>query len=216
MIEYYGKEIPITLEKLVKPEYTALIIVDVQNILLKKGKLACPDMVNKLKSLIEKGRQVGILLIYIEDILLPRRMSDSAPWIRHYMIGRHTDDPTILRESVLDGSWEQQTINDIKPLHDDVIIKKYRSSAFVGTSLDLILRNNRIKTTIITGTVTHGCVESTCRSASNEYFVVIPEDCIWARNVELHDACLKIMKSRYDVVRSEDIKLVWSSFKNIL
>ena len=212
MIEYYGKEIPITLEELVKPKHTALIIVDVQNILFKRGKLLCQDMVNNLKTLIEKAREVGVMLIYIEDILLTRRRSDSAPWIRHYMIGRHTDNPTILGESVLDGSWEQQTIYEIKPLSEDIIIKKFRSSAFVGTSLDLILRNNKIKTTIITGTVTHGCVESTCRSASNEYFVVIPEDCIWANNQELHEACLKIMKSRYDVVRSEDIKFIWNNF----
>jgi nicotinamidase-related amidase len=213
MIEYYGKKIPIRLRELIKPEHTALIVVDVQNILIKNGQVICPKMISKLKPLIEKARQLGVLIIYVQDILLPNRISDSAPWIRHYMIARNTNNPEKINYSMLDGSWEQETIDDIKPLPSEIIIKKFRSSAFIGTSLDMILRNNKIKTSIITGTVTHGCVESTCRSASNEYFVVVPEDCVWAKNEELHNACLKIMKNRYDVVKSEKITEVWINNK---
>lgn len=210
MIEHFGKRIPTTLEELVRPEDTAVIVVDVQNdFCTKEGKLTCPEMVTKLRSLIEAARRAKVLVIYIEDTLLPRRMSDSAPWIRHYMIGMQTNDPRRVKESVLDGSWGQQVVDDIKPLPEDIIIKKFRSSSFLGTPLDLILRSNHIKTTVVTGVVTHGCVESTARDASNEYFVVVPEDCVWAGKPELHNACLTIMRNRYDVVKSEDILATW-------
>ena len=52
-------------------------------------------------------------------------------------------------------------------------------------------------------------MESTARDASNQYFVVIPEDCVWAGNRELPEANLVIMKHRYDVVKSEDITRIW-------
>jgi nicotinamidase-related amidase len=210
MVEYFGKEIPTKLEELVGSYHTALIVVDVQNdFCIREEELACPEMVKKLKALIESARQAGVMVVYIQDTLLSDRRSDSAPWIRHYMIALKTDDPTAVKEIALDGSWGHEIVDDIKPLSREIIIKKYRSSAFIGTPLDLMLRSNLIKTVIITGVVTDGCVESTARSASNEYFVVIPEDCIWSGNERLHNACLTIMKNRYDVVMSGDIMQIW-------
>ena len=210
MVEYYGREIPTTLSELVDPKHTALILVDIQNdFCIKNGKLTCPELVMNNKNLIEEARKVGVMIIFIQDTLLPERLSDSAAWIRHYMVGLKTNDPNQVKESALDGTWGHEIVEDIKPQKGDLIIKKFRSSSFEGTPLDLLLRSNSVRTTIITGVVTHGCVESTARSASNEYFVVIPEDCVWAGNLELHNACLTIMKSRYDVTTSKDIIEAW-------
>jgi nicotinamidase-related amidase len=215
MVEWFGKEIPTKLGELVKPYHTALIVVDVQNdFCMREGKLDCPDMVRQLKALIESARRAGVMVVYIQDTLLSDRRSDSAAWIRHYMIALKTEDPTLVKEIAVDGTWGHEIVDDIKPLPGDIIIKKYRSSAFYGTPLDMMLRSNMIKTAIITGVVTDGCVESTARSASNEYFVVIPEDCIWSGNKILHNACLTVMKNRYDVVMSEDIVQVWGDKGN--
>ena len=210
MIEYYNRQIPVSLTEIVVPDYTALIIVDMQNEFCRKGEeLLCPSMVSKLKTLIEKAREAGVLVIYIHDTLLQDRMSDSAAWIRKYMVGLKTDDPNDITEGSLEGSENHNIIEEIKPLESDLRIIKYRSSAFYGTPLDLILRSNGIKTTIITGVVTDGCVESTARDASNQYFVVIPEDCVWSGNWELHEASLVVMKHRYDTVKSDDIIDIW-------
>ena len=213
MIEYYNRQIPVSLAEIVAPDYTALIIVDVQNEFCRKGdELLCSTMVSKLKPLIEDARKVGVLVIYIQDTILRDRMSDSVAWIRKYMVGLKTDDPNDITEGSLEGSERHNVIEEIKPLERDLRIIKYRSSAFYGTPLDLILRSNDIKTTIITGVVTDGCVESTARDASNQYFVVIPEDCVWSGNQELHEASLVVMKHRYDVVRSEDIINIWEKY----
>jgi ureidoacrylate peracid hydrolase len=91
-----------------------------------------------------------------------------------------------------------------------VVIQKYRSSAFVGTGLDLLLRSNNIRNVIAVGLVTYGCVESTCRDASNEYFVVVLRDCVEATRRDLHEATLKIMESRYDLVTSGQVLDIWS------
>jgi nicotinamidase-related amidase len=212
MIEYYGKKIPTELKEMVEPDKTALIIVDVQNDFCKKdGKVLCQKMLKDLKKVIDAARKAGTLIIWIKDTLLPNRFSDSAPWIRHYLAGSDIIDPHKLKEHVIKDSKGQEIVDFLKPRKDEVIIEKYRSSSFVGTPLDLLLRSNGIQNTIITGVVTHGCVESTARDASNDYFVVIPEDCVWAGDIELHDACLKIMKKRYDVTSSKDIIKIWDT-----
>jgi nicotinamidase-related amidase len=206
----YGKEIPTSLEDLVDPRKSALVIIDVQNDYAKENsRLLFPEMVAKLKRVIDEARRIGVLVIYIQDTLLPGRFSDSPAWVRHYMIPEKTDDPETIGTDALDGSKGHQVIDEIKPLSNELIIKKYRSSAFVGTSLDLLLRSNGIRNFIATGLVTQGCVESTCRDASNEYFVVVLQDCVESNRKELHEANLKVMECRYDVVTSRQVLDVW-------
>lgn len=210
MRAYHGKVIPTKLEEMIKPEQTALIVVDVQNdFCLREGKTLCPEMISHLNALLLSARRNGVIIVYIQDTILQDRLSDSAPWIRHYMVGLNTDDPNIITEGAIEGSWGHMIVDEIKPKDNDLKILKYRSSAFYGTPLDMILRSNNITTTIITGVVTYGCVESTARDASNQYFVIVPEDCVWAGNKQLHEANLIIMKHRYDVVKSHEIVEIW-------
>jgi nicotinamidase-related amidase len=206
----FGKEIPTSLEDLVDPKTSALVVIDVQNDYAKNdGQLRFPAMVQNLKRVIDEARRVGVLVIYIQDTLLPDRFSDSPAWIRHYMIARKSNDPDTICVEALEGSVGHQIIDEIRPLPHEVIVKKYRSSAFVGTGLDLLLRSNGIRNFIAAGLVTYGCVESTCRDASNEYFVVVLRDCVEAARRDLHEATLIIMESRYDLVTSRQVLDVW-------
>jgi nicotinamidase-related amidase len=212
MVEYFGKEIFLKLDELVKPLHTALVVVDVQNdFVIKDGKLACPEMVSSLKSLIDATRRVGVPVIYLQDTLLPCRFSDSAPYFRKYMRMIGSDDPKRVKDEAVYGTWGHEIIEEIKPFPEETRVIKYRSDGFIGTGLDLILRSNQIKTTIITGVVTGGCVKATATSAANEYFVVIVEDCVWDENKDRHDNTLFEMRRRYDVVKAQDIIAIWRS-----
>ena len=45
--------------------------------------------------------------------------------------------------------------------------------------MDLVLKNSGIKTLVMTGVVTEGCVESTARGGLfNDYYIVILSDCV--------------------------------------
>lgn len=208
----YGKEIPSSAAELVDPKHSALLIIDVQNDYAKRnGRLLFPQLVKNLARVLEAARRTGLLILYVQDTLLRERFSDSPAWIRHYMLGESKKDPTEISADGLDGTIGQQIIDEIRPQQNETVIKKFRSSAFVGTGLDLILRSNSIRSIIVTGLFTEGCVESTCRDASNEYFVVLAEDCVDSDRKELHDACMKIMKYRYDVLTSEEIIASWTN-----
>jgi len=215
MIKYYNKEILRTLEELVNPEYTALVVVDVQNdFVMKEGKLACPEMIEKLKPLIENGRKVGVMVVYLQDTLLPRRLSDSAPYFEKYMKFHGTDDPREVKDEAVFETWGWEIIDEIKPLFGEARIVKYRSDGFIGTGLDLILRSNKIKTVVATGVVTDGCVAATVRSAGNDYFVVVAEDCCWQEDKERHDSAIQQFRRRYNVYASDKIIETWKGINN--
>jgi nicotinamidase-related amidase len=214
MMRAYGKEIPTTLQTLVKPEHTALLIVDVQNDYWhEEDNKLFPDFLRRLRNTIEAAKETGVFLVYIQDTLLPGRKSDSAAWIRHYMASSALENPELVPEQAVEGTWGHQFVKDIAPDATSLVVKKFRSSGFVGTPLDLLLRSNNIKTCVITGVMTYGCVESTCRDASNEYFVVVLRDCVAAPKKDLHDACLKIMDYRYDTADSEEVIRIWRRAK---
>jgi nicotinamidase-related amidase len=210
MIEYFNKKILRTLKELVNPEYSALVVVDVQNdFVMKDGKLACPEMVSKLKSLIQNARKAGLMIVYLQDTLLPKRLSDSAPYFEKYMKYLSTNNPDDVLDEAVYGTWGWEIIPEIEPLFGEARIVKYRSDGFVGTGLDLILRSNYIKTVIATGVVTGGCVASTVRSAGNNYFVVVPEDCCWDPEMQRHNETIQQFRKRYNVYRSDEIIQTW-------
>jgi nicotinamidase-related amidase len=63
---------------------------------------------------------------------------------------------------------------------------------------------------VLTGVITQGCVESTARDAMfHDYYVVVTNDCVATYNKELHDASLKVMGSRFDMLSSEDVMNIW-------
>jgi nicotinamidase-related amidase len=110
------------------------------------------------------------------------------------------------------GTRGHDIVPDLAPQGDEPVVRKYRSSAFWGTNLDLLLRSNGIETVVVTGCTTEGCVESTARDAMfSSYYVVIAEDCVASDDPLQHDASMLLMRHRFDIASSEDIGAVWSS-----
>ena len=211
MITYHNKNILRTIKELVNPKRAALVVVDVQNdFVMKDRELQCPTMVSRLKNLIEKAREAGVMVIYLQDTLLPKRLSDSAPYFEKYMKYIETDDPENVKDEAVFGTWGWKILDEIKPLIGEAQIVKYRSDGFIGTGLDLILRSNNVESAIFTGVVTGGCVASTVRSAGNHYFVVVAEDCCWDTDIERHDATILQFKKRYNVFTGEQIIQTWN------
>ena len=76
----------------------------------------------------------------------------------------------------------------------------------------MLLRSNGVKSLVVTGATTEGCVESTARDGLfNDYYVIIPEDCVASDDPKQHDASLLLMRHRFDVLTSDDILHEWSA-----
>jgi nicotinamidase-related amidase len=221
MLEIAGKQVFTTLEELVDPAHTALLVVDMQRDFCTPGgafdKLGVdismyPPMVPRLARLIDGARAAGVPVLYIQMTVLPGRISDSPAQIR-FNLRLHLGSDGVVEplDYTPDGSEGQEIIPELAPRDGDVVVKKYRSSAFWGTNLDLLLRANGIKTCVVSGCTTEGCVESTARDAMfGDYYVVIPEDCVASDDRAQHDASLLLMRHRFDLAPSDAILGVWS------
>ena len=222
MIEVAGKQIYTTLEELVDPRHTALLVIDMQRDFCSTGgafdRLGIdismyPPMIGRVAALTEAARAASVPVIYVQMTVLRDRMSESPAQIR-FNLRMHLEnieeyDPLLY---TIDGSEGQEVIPELSPRPGDLVIKKYRSSAFWATNLDLVLRSNGIETVVVTGATTEGCVESTARDAMfNDYYVVIAEDCVASDDPAQHDASLLLMRHRFDLAQSAEVRSIWGA-----
>jgi ureidoacrylate peracid hydrolase len=85
----------------------------------------------------------------------------------------------------IDGSWDAEVIEQLKPEADDYIVKKHRFSAFYNTHLEDMLRGLGIEILVVTGIATNVCVESTIRDAFyRDYNVFVPREATASYTIE--------------------------------
>lgn len=221
MIEIAGKTVYTTLGELVNPLHTAVLVVDMQrDFCLPGGSFdgagidisMYPPMIPRLKTLIEGARQARVAVIHIQMTVLEGRKSESPSQIRFNMrlhMQEHGEAEPLLY--TVEGTPGHQFVPELAPLPGEITVKKYRSSGFWGTNLDLLLRSQGIETLIVTGCTTEGCVESTARDGQfTDHYVVIPEDCVASDDRAQHEASLLLMRHRFDVTTSAAILREWT------
>ena len=222
MISVDGKIVLTDLEELVDPDRCALVIVDMQHDFVEPeglfGTLGIDlsmyaDMRPRLAALLAAARAAGVLVIHLQNTALPDRRSDSPAQIRFNM-RMHAD---ARRDAPPLGTRSQappatSSCASSRRVRIDLVVRKYRSSGFWGTNLELLLRSNGIETVVVAGCTTEGCVESTARDALfNDHYVVIAEGCVASDDRAQHDASMLLMRNRFDVVDAGQIQTLWSA-----
>ena len=97
--------------------------------------------------------------------------------------------------------------SDFKPQPGDVVITKQRASIFYGTPLAAHLTQLGIRTVIICGESTSGCVRaSTVDAFSYGFHNVVVEECTYDRSMISHKVNLFDLHHKYaDVMHVEDV-----------
>jgi len=75
--------------------------------------------------------------------------------------------------ALVDGGTGVEIYDELKPLPDEIVIKKHRYSGFYGTDLDIVLRSSGMETVIVTGVTTENCCHATARDALFHNYGVI-------------------------------------------
>ncbi len=149
--------------------------------------------VAKLKELLPEARKAGVPIIYTRSAPL-KRVKDELKGLGR----KHVDMPGTLANPRM-----STVVDELAPEEGDLVIDKYRASAFFGTPLASFLIFHRIDTLILAGTSTSGCVRTSAADASSyNYHVVIPEECVFDREPLWHDVTLAVLGRKYADVRS--------------
>jgi nicotinamidase-related amidase len=207
---------------LVGTQSTALVIIDMQNDCCSEGGTAhqagadlsmYETTIPRIASFANVCREVGVPVINVGIYSLPDGRSDSPAWIRMRMRANknYDQDNEGLWNFMVEGTWGAEFIPELQPNPTDYVVRKFRSSAFHNTNLDLILRSNAISTVLVSGCTTEGCVESTVRDLRfYDYFGVVLADCVASDVRELHEASMLVMSAyRADVCTASEVADAW-------
>ena len=147
---------------------------------LKESISGCVELVKAAR---EKNYPIAFTrYIYKEDY------SDGGVLVNDLMPGLAEVD------SLKEGTWDVEIIDELKPSEDELVLNKNRPSAYYNTGLENWLKENNLKQLIICGVTTSICVETTTRDLSQEdYRVVIASDAVNELEADRHEVALKTL-----------------------
>ncbi len=104
--------------------------------------------------------------------------------------------PTLLR--LTEASAASAIVPTLAPLQGEHIVRKTQPSAFFGTNLAPWLTQKGVRTLVVAGCVTSGCVRASVVDAMCHGFrPMVIRDCVGDRSIDAHDASLFDMSKKY-------------------
>ncbi len=176
---------------ILNPEKSALLVIDMQNYFLD----ITHDILGNVKRLITAFRKRKLPVVFTQHTHKNIEV-DGGLLVQWW--GRES------MEVFSPGKWEWEIINEIKPLPNEIVINdKTRYSAFYKTSLEAILRKEKVEEIVICGVMTNYCCETTARDAFNRDFkVFFVEDATATDDPFLHQATLCNLASGFATIVS--------------
>jgi ureidoacrylate peracid hydrolase len=186
-----------------------LIIVDMQNGFVSRNgsydklgmnTLNYRKVVPTIRNLIQFCRNEDIPIFYTEAV---REPSGIDLLLNVHQILPRTREERLKVPICVRGTWDGQTIKEIKPTRKDHIIIKRRDSAFQDTELRVWLQSVGINTLIFCGIDTSICVETSLRDGFNlGYDVILISDATASGMKKHYETTLERVRDYYGIVTS--------------
>ena len=184
-----------------------LVVIDMQNgFVSKDGSYDHLGMnikeyqriIPKIKELITFCRDKKIPIFYTEAV---REASGVDLLTRFHRLLPLSREERLKVPITVRGTWDAQTIDEIKPVDNDLIVIKRRDGAFQDTELRVWLQSEGINTLVFCGIDTSICVETSLREAFNiGYDVILVSDCTASGNKRHYETTLERVRDYYGLV----------------
>ena len=100
-----------------------------------------------------------------------------------------------------ENDWNSAIVPALAPRADELVVRKTNPSAFFGTALAAWLAQRGVKTLLVAGSTTSGCVRASVVDAmSSGLRPLVLSDCVGDRALEPHHANLFDMQQKYAAV----------------
>ncbi len=218
MITYQGRQIPETLEEILKPSHSAFIIHELLHDFVSEGgvfdktnmRIDISKTLPPTVKLLDAARKSGVKVIYVRFTTFADMSNLNEPMLlKTYQRNRGFDN---IVQPVVEGTWGWQNISEVAPKENEAIVKKMRVDCFLQTNLDMILRSNGIRSFVIIGVgAERGIVPTVAHGQNLGYFPVVPEDCINATSPAFEETAKKFIGRYATMTTSEEILKIWGA-----
>ncbi len=193
----------------IEPKKTALMVIDMQNAWLVPGApFHTPPtltIVPAINCLVDALRSRGGLVAWF-------RHTTGAPgtdtyWGHYFENFVSADKRGEAIEALLEGSWTHDVYSGFDVRAEDLVLPKYRFSAFLKNTVDVekLFRERGIDTVIVVGTATNVGCESTIRDAMMlDFKTFMPHDAVVAAYEDGHLASMRSVMQTFADVRPVD------------
>jgi ureidoacrylate peracid hydrolase len=189
----------------------ALVVVDMQNGFVSPegsyGKLGMNishyrSIIPKIRELIDFCRKVGIPIFYTEAV----REASGIDLLTHvHILLPKSREETHNVPICIRGTWDGNTIDELKPTDEDHLIIKRRDGAFQDTELRMWLQSLGVNTLIFCGVDTSICVETSLREAFNlGYDVMLISDATASGDQQHYKTTLERVGNYYGIALNFD------------
>ena len=161
----FGIDVPESVAEMCKPTRAAVLVYDAQVGIFAHVRDAA-QVLAQIGTVIGAARRAGVPVIYVRHVSVPpSHMGVGA--LRTAMAWQRADQANDVRSSFPPTSAQAQLIEELAPASDEPVFDKLGMSAFVGTPLEIVLRDRGVTTLIIVGAVLEIGIEPTARHAAD-------------------------------------------------
>lgn len=173
----FGLEIPSTLAEVCHPRRTAVIVYDMQVGIVSQIPDG-PQVVNRVRRVLEAAREGGYRVFFTRHLSLPNEVA-GVTQLRTAMAWQGVDRVDEVKPPFLRDSPGFQITPEVAPRPSEGVIDKITMSAFVGTPLDIALRDSGVNSFAIVGIALEVGIEPTVRHATDLGYIpiVVPDAC---------------------------------------
>lgn len=172
----------------------ALLVLDMQNeFLTSRGQMPVwggPSVIPRVQQVLTAFRKAALPVFFTRHLCIePYRHQGELAVMKNICVPDHF---------LAEGCYGAELHEAIQPQEHELVITKYRYSAFYDTPLNTLLKVNEVTDVIITGVATNICCETTAHDAYfrgfNIFFTV---DGCGATDEKAHIASLKNIALAY-------------------
>lgn len=208
MQEFAGITIPGSLQEVISPQDTALIVYDMQ-VGITKQIANGQEIVGRVARLLDAARSGGIRTFFTRHMSLPKELMGAFQY-KTAMAWQRVDSPDKVKPIFVRDSPAFQITPELAPRQSEGIVDKIVMSAFEGTYLDMALRDCGIRSFIICGIALEIGIDPTCRQGADlGFWPILVQDACGFGNEEAANHSLASLKHMGDSIIT-DVETVCS------
>jgi biuret amidohydrolase len=198
----FGLNIPQSLEEVCDPSRLALLVYDMQVGIMRQ--LPSPAAITeRVVAVLDAARDGGYRVFFSRHMSLPNELAGVAQ-LRTAMAWQRQDDVSKVRPAFLRDSAAFQLVPEVTPKASEAIFDKITLSCFVGTPLELALRDCGIVAIAIVGVALEVGIEPTVRHAADLGFIpVVASDACGGGDAEARERSLASLAFAGDAILTD-------------